>query len=201
MRMRRRVFLLAALLVSGAASCSKNAAPPPPPPAPASPCAVESAHALRMGTGTDVQLWNLRTSGLSRLSVRLLVATDGTVRTAAEAHYEWEAGTGSASGPVALLTQVGSPPSLAVDLRGGTPTTRTTSATLPPIGKDLRSCFTVSTAETRRLDKRSFLYAQVFAPPASEDHSLLVPEGVDSLPAASQGGRTIVVIALDWAAP
>jgi len=200
--MRQRSFLLIACLALGPISCSKSAAPPPVAP---DHCTVESAGEVRLGDATELRIWNLRTSDLSELTVRLLVVTDGNAQTATEIKCKWEPGTGSTTGQLTLLIQDGKTfgakgrlPSLALEFQGSPPATRTESTTRLLVDGDLHPLMTLSTTNSPRLTEQSVLYAQQFVPQASDSGVLSLTNGVESVVESSKGGRTIVAVSLEW---
>ena len=213
--MTRRTFLLLALLAAPA--CQRPAATPAtavaasagPAPAATPSCSIESAREVKLADDTELRVWDLKATGLKRLTARLLLATDGKVETLNEIEYtwnQWEPTGPAASGSLVLLVQDGKAfgvkgkrlPQLALDLRGSPSHARTGKRISRMLDGDLQSRVT-SSSHTSSLGERNVLYAQLFVPAADAGGTFALGSDPDSVAEASKGGRTVLAVTVDWA--
>jgi hypothetical protein len=166
-------------------------------------CAITSVRSLEPGNDTELRIWELQSRGVSRLTARLLVATDGKVRTPCQLEYKWEP-PGSASGRLMLIIQDGKAfgaqgrlPLLALDLQGSPTPMRTEISSRLLVPGDLKSRMTNVVNKSERLPQQSILYAQLFMP--DDGAGALNLQDAESLAESSKGGRTVMAVALDWA--
>jgi hypothetical protein len=219
-RMATRIFsLLACLAVVTVTSCNKPTAPPAPvaaapvggsePQANPPSCSVESAREIKLGDGTELRVWNLKASGIKRLTARLLIATDGKAPPANEVEYRWQAwepAAPAASGQLVLLVQDGKAfgvkgrrlPLLALDIVGSPSNSKTDKKMGLLLEGELHSSMTHSSYGTP-LGERSVLYAQLFLPKAEATGTFSSGSDPESVAAASKDGRTVVAVTLEWA--
>jgi hypothetical protein len=199
-------FLLCPAVVL-VASCGKQVPPAAAPNAPS--CAIEASREFTLGGGTEVREWDLRAAGLRRLAVRLLVATDGKARPAAEAEYKWD--RWAPDDPPATLRLVllmtdgrafGAKgkwlPRLRLDAAGSPPHAMVESRPELVLEGDWHE--RMSTAMTPQpLLAQSVLFARLFLPRADAALSYTM-RGSDAaaVAAASSGGQAVVAVLLEW---
>jgi hypothetical protein len=212
--------VLACLVILPASACNRAAAPPAPvaatPVAETEPktiepsCAVESAQEIKLDDGTEMRLWNLKASGLKRLTAQLLVATDGKAQTANEVEYKWdkwEPTAPAASGQLVLLIQDGKAfgvkgrrlPLMALDLRDSPSNIRTAKKLALFLEGELHPRITSSSYGTP-LGQKNLIYAQLFTPKVVDTGSYSLSSNPESVADASKDGRTVVAVLLEWAA-
>jgi len=175
-------------------------------PAPPS-CAVESTRNLKLDDGTELQIWDVKASGLERLTVRLLVATDGKVETANEVEYKWdkwETAAPAATGQLVLLIQDGKAfgvkgkrlPLLAVDLQGSPGHVRSeTKRGLVLEGVYWRMS---DSSFSSPLPMRSVIGGQLFVPKADAPGPDRWSNNLESVVEFSKEGKTAVAVVLEW---
>ena len=171
--MARVVLFLAALAVLAGAACNKAPAPAAPAPPPSPSCELESGREIKLGAGTEMRVWNLKVSGLTRLAARLLVGRDGQVQTASEVEYKWESGAPAGTAQVVLLIQDGKAfgakgvrlSKLALDAPDAPSRTMSALTTDLLLKDELHPWMTSSSNSSQRLGEKNVLYAQAFAPP------------------------------------
>jgi hypothetical protein len=170
-------------------------------------CAVESQRILELDDGTQLQIWDVKASGLERLTIRLLVATDGKVETAKEVEYKWrkwETAAPAATGQLVLLIQDGKAfgakgkrlPLLAVDLQGSPPHVRIeTKKGLVLEGVYWRESH--SWFSSAGLPMRSVIGGQLFQP-KDVYGSTTWSDNPELWVESSKEGKTAVAVELEW---
>lgn len=214
----RLLTLLFCLALVPIVSCNKLTAPPPPVAAPAAAtpptalppsCSVESTRTFELADGAEMRLWDLKASGLKRLTARLLIATDGKVQPATEIEYKWPKWSSTdpaATGQLVLLFQDGAAfgakgkrlVQLALDLQNSPSNSKTTKRSQRLLEGDLQSRVTNATG-TGSLARQEIVYSQLLQPSDAPLGSVTLSSDPESLAGASQDGRTVVAVELEWA--
>ena len=189
--------LVACLAIAPIVSCCKSSAP--------APCGVVAARDVKLDDGTELRIWDLRTSGLHRLTARLLVASDGKAQTALEVESTWEPGA-STTGQLVLLIQDGKAfgakgclPLLALNFPDAPHATRNEISSQLVVAGGLRPTITIATTDDPRVKDRKILYAKQFVPEGSV--GALDGSNVESLVESSRGGRSVIAVVLEWVLP
>jgi hypothetical protein len=210
---------LAGLLVVTTASCGQPKASPlpvaaatavePAPAATAPSCSVESKQEIKLDDGAEMQIWNLKASGLKRLTARLLIASNEKGQTAKEVQYTWDAwqrDAPAATGQLVLMIQNGKAfgakdkilPMMALDIAGSPSNSKHSKNMGILLEGDLQSRM-VSSSYSSPLHEKNLIYSQVFAPRAGGQGSFSLSSDLDSAIAAAKDGRTVLAVTLDWA--
>ncbi len=172
-------------------------------------CSIESRREFGLQDGTQLQVWNLKMSGLKSLTSRLLIATDGKMQTANEVEYKWEKweqSSPAATGQLVLLIQDGKPfgvkekrlPLLALDLQNSPSNSRIGKQQGLFVEGDLLNSMS-SSSEAGSLMRKSIIFAQLFMPRSTTTMSISLGSDLESVMIASKGGRTVVAVEVEWA--
>ena len=171
---------------------------------------IESRREFVLQDGTQLQIWNLKASGLKSLMGRLLIATDGKMQTANEMEYKWEkweTSAPAATGQLVLLIQDGKPLGskekrlplfMLLDLQNSPSNLRTGKQVGLLLEGDLLNSLS-SCSEAGTLPRKSIIYTHnCFCPVPPQGCHFHSGSDPDSLIAASKGGRTVLAVELEW---
>ncbi len=212
--MKRTTILGTAMLISLAIACqqSKQAAPTP---AQGSAIAVQPVIEIQrldevtFEPGIKFMDWKLRACRVGELTARLLVIKDGKSNVAQEMICKWDAwpeNRKEAIWHLHYVLQDGEPfgaknkrmPGISMTFDDVAPTTTARKRSVHLVEGEFRSTMAESRRDNTLDPTRAEMLYHSFHVPVLGDSSVSIERNVDSLIEATKGGRTAVVIVVEW---
>ncbi len=172
-------------------------------------CEIEAIREFELDSGTTMRMWNLKATGLKKLTIRLIVAIDGKAQISSEIEYKWEhwePTIPAATGQIVLVIEDGKAfgakekrlPLLGLDIANSPDHIRNESRKdLILEGKWYERMSSSMTPQP--LSEKAVLYSKLFLPNGNTASKYeMLGSDAEAVAAASNGGQALIAVLTEW---